>query len=364
MVTNGFGTVQRSATARLTVLSCCAPEITSVYGTNGTIVLVFNELTTNGLDLSNFRITASDGSHELLVGSAAYTSFDDTGTTLLLRLDPETPFHADTPYDLYLENIEDPFGNRIEPMTIPIPLFPSMLLGLNATQQWRYETSGIDLSNSWHRLDYDDSAWLVGAALFDAKRPPRTEVNGQPVRTMSTLSNSQATAQIPTHYFRTRFNYAGPAAHTLCIRPFIDDGAVYYLNGREIFRVGMPPVFQVQYGTLANRTLGDADFEGPYCVGVTDLVSGTNLLAVEVHQQSLTSSDLTFGTELGLLSILPPHRLIITMSGTHVVLMWGGSAILEQTSSLTAGDWTGVQGAVSGYRTPRAGMMFFRLREP
>ena len=354
----------QSATAQLTVFSCCAPEVLAVYATNGVIVLQFNEETVAGG--ANLVIRAADDSHIVLPASATYSSGTNYGTVLLLRLDPGNPLQPDMPYNIYLDGVEDRFGNIMAPQTWPIALFPRSLIRLGEAQEWRYETSGTDLSNAWYGVAYDDSAWPIGLALFDAKRPVRNQVSGQPVRTMTTLSNSTGTAQIPTHYFRTRFNYAGPLSIIICIRPFVDDGAVYYLNGREVLRVHMPQSGAISYSTMATTNLGDATFEGPYYFPVTNLVAGQNLLAVEVHQQSIVSSDLTFGTEFGLLLTVPPPRLRITRSteGTHIVLNWSGSAVLEQTSSLSPTGWAEVQGAVSGHTMPLSGSKFFRLREP
>ena len=43
----------------------------------------------------------------------------------------------------------------------------------------------------------------------------------------------------------------------------VDDGAVIYLNGEEVRRIGMPDG-PIQFGTFANRTVNNADFEGPF----------------------------------------------------------------------------------------------------
>ena len=120
------------------------------------------------------------------------------------------------------------------------------------------------------------------------------------------------------------------------------------------------------YNTLAGRTVTNATFEGPYYVAVNNLVAGQNLLAVEVHQQSVVSSDLTFGTEFGLLLTVPPPRLRIALAanGTEIVLTWNGSAVLEQAGSLSPAGWSEVQGATSGHTAPLSGSKFFRLREP
>src|SRR3989442_13947366 len=80
-----------------------------------------------------------------------------------------------------------------------------------------------------------------------------------------------------------------------------DDGVVVYLNGNEGFRNNMPA------GPITSATLA-----GPTTVGGTEesithvtgnipanfLVEGTNILAAEIHQAALTSSDISFDLEL------------------------------------------------------------------
>jgi len=84
----------------------------------------------------------------------------------------------------------------------------------------------------------------------------------------------------------------------------IDDGAVFYLNGAEIYRVGMTnPI-----ATATPRPLrGRCAYEGPFPLTVTNLLPGLNLLAAEVHQVSAGSSDVVFGAQLD--SLLVPSQM-------------------------------------------------------
>jgi hypothetical protein len=79
-----------------------------------------------------------------------------------------------------------------------------------------------------------------------------------------------------------------------------DDGAVVYLNGREIARTGFPAgTTTVTSATLANGTGGPA--EGDFLtvpVAPAFLVEGANTLAVELHLAAANSSDLGFELEL------------------------------------------------------------------
>ena len=74
-----------------------------------------------------------------------------------------------------------------------------------------------------------------------------------------------------------------------------DDGAIVYLNGKLVFSSNMP-TSGVIYTTPASGVVGGNDETTFFskAVDVADLVVGTNTFAVEVHQVSDSSSDLSF----------------------------------------------------------------------
>lgn len=80
----------------------------------------------------------------------------------------------------------------------------------------------------------------------------------------------------------------------------IDDGAVFHLNGAELTRFNLAAETVVQPATPSSVSIGDATTVGPIFLPANLLRIGTNLLAVQVHQTSLTSSDLVFGAALSL----------------------------------------------------------------
>ena len=86
-----------------------------------------------------------------------------------------------------------------------------------------------------------------------------------------------------------------------------DDGAVVYLNGVEVHRVNMPP------GDITSTTF--AASAANYSFDQTQLpasalVAGNNILAIEVHQGTLSSSDVAMEAQLDAVlsasSDLPP----------------------------------------------------------
>jgi hypothetical protein len=145
---------------------------------------------------------------------------------------------------------------------------------------------------------------------------------------------------------------------------------VWYLNGEEIFRSRMPAApAPIAYGTLATGTVGDATNEF-FHVCVDNLVSGDNVLAVEVHQSALDSSDLTFGAAVSVYTVTPPPpsaRLTITRgTGSQINISWTGSGVVLQESSnlsLHPNGWSNVAGVVgnSYQTTATTGNRFFRL---
>jgi hypothetical protein len=80
---------------------------------------------------------------------------------------------------------------------------------------------------------------------------------------------------------------------SLTLRDVVEDGAVYYLNGQEIFRNRMN-AGPVTNGTFAVDAPDPTPIAGPFTLATTNLLAGDNVLAAEVHQSSATSSDLEF----------------------------------------------------------------------
>ena len=152
---------------------------------------------------------------------------------------------------------------------------------------WKYNQSGTDLGSAWREAGFDDSGWPSGNALFYAESASLPA----PKNTLLTLG------QI-TYYFRTSFIFTGNYEDAnLQIHPIIDDGAVFYLNGEEVLRLGMPEG-EITHGTFATPPINDATYTGPFAISTKNLIIGTNVIAVEVHQCTINSSDIVFGMAL------------------------------------------------------------------
>ncbi len=196
-------------------------------------------------------------------------------------------------------------------------------------------------------------------------------VSGLTVGTCINISNVVNTITNETIYFRTHFNYTGPASAVLRLDACLDDSVVLYLNGAEYRRVRMPtgPVNYFTQG--AGGAIGDGSFAESFVVPTSGLISGDNLLAAELHTIGNNSSDRTFGLKIEELVSSPP--LIVTISydaiGATVTVSWSGGSsagtLRSTTNITTARPWPAVQGAVSPYSTANTGpQRFYEVSDP
>lgn len=98
-----------------------------------------------------------------------------------------------------------------------------------------------------------------------------------------------------TTYFRKKFTISGgtDSVYSLALQHAVDDGAVFYLNGVEIYRTNMPT------GTVTSTTPAATDLIYPRTSAIiplpgTGLVIGENTLSVELHQSGASNADAFF----------------------------------------------------------------------
>ena len=179
---------------------------------------------------------------------------------------------------------------------------------------WRYLDNGSDQGTAWYQSGFNDSGWASGRAhLGYGDGDEATVVSYGP----------DPNNKYPTTYFRTTFNVANPSQVTaLTLWLVRDDGAAVYLNGQEVVRNGLP--VGAAFNTYATITVGGADESTFYQFTINPalLLSGLNTLAVEVHQSSPNSSDLSFDLEL---------EATVPVGGTSIALQPGLNRVLVET---------------------------------
>ena len=243
------------------------------------------------------------------------------------------------------------------------------------TQTWMYATSDLDGVN-WTAPGYDDSHWDgqgPGVLWVDTRGPdPMGDI---PVALATEMPLDSGTGYpFITYYLRTHFNLTNnPAGVWLECEAWVDDGAVFYLNGAEIYRVCMPAApALISNSTLASSYYcsgGDASCPIDFIVSgpvMTNLVAGDNVLAVEVHNYNARSPDITFGMSLSVtVPLIVGPQLSLVSSNRTAVLSWTRGGFTLQQADSPEGPWTDVPGPVftSPYADANpAAARFFRLR--
>jgi secreted PhoX family phosphatase len=156
---------------------------------------------------------------------------------------------------------------------------------------WKYLDNGTDQGTAWQANAFNDATWASGnAELGYGDSDEATTVSYGP----------SATNKFVTTYFRQNFNVSSLVGFTsVKLRLKRDDGAVVYINGVEVFRSNMP-TGAVAYNTFASATVDGANestfFEATLPASV--LAAGANTIAVEIHQDRVASSDISFDLEL------------------------------------------------------------------
>ncbi len=164
---------------------------------------------------------------------------------------------------------------------------PTVFIPSGAT--WKFNDLGKDLGVSWRNPSYNDSSWKSGQAqLGYGDGDEKTKLS----------YGSSASNKYPTYYFRKSFQ-VGSKTRKLWIELLRDDGAVVYLNGTEVLRSNMPRG-TIRYKTLAASTVSGSAESRFYRFPINPLLlkTGKNTLAVEIHQRSPRSSDISFDLKL------------------------------------------------------------------
>jgi uncharacterized repeat protein (TIGR01451 family) len=150
---------------------------------------------------------------------------------------------------------------------------------------WKYLDNDTRPAN-WQTSGFNDAAWASGPGQFGfGESDEATIVNYGP----------NVNSKYPSTYFRKSINIPNPALYSsFTFNVIYDDGFVLYLNGTEINRTNMPT------GTITHTTWASSAKESvtSFSIPASSFLTGTNVLAIEMHQNVGTSSDLSFDMNL------------------------------------------------------------------
>lgn len=186
---------------------------------------------------------------------------------------------------------------------------PSEVTLINFSDTWKYNYTSSFSDSTWAQPAFNDTSWAsgAGALAFETDGIPAPATINTVLPDPRTLSPSGR-----AYYFRKKFNFPGnPATSTIRIRHLIDDGCVIWINGQRVHRYLMNDQANyatANFSTSTPPTGGEAGYQYADAISGTDtwayvdprpfLVQGENVIAVEVHQNNSSSTDIVFALEM------------------------------------------------------------------
>jgi len=214
----------------------------------------------------------------------------------------------------YTDNGDDPrkIGGGINPQAKIFEGNTSSETLFQRGSVWKYLDNGSNAGTAWRSGTFNDASWKSGAAeLGYGDGGERTTIS----------YGTSSTSKYVTSYFRAKFTESNVNKFgELELRLRRDDGAVVYINGKEVTRSGMPGG-TITYQTFASNISGGDDETTFYAfpIETSSLVNGQNVIAVEVHQSSRTSSDVSFDLELVGVKFSNPNPLYLKTEGQNTI---------------------------------------------
>lgn len=163
---------------------------------------------------------------------------------------------------------------------------PSTIVAYGAT--WKYRDNGTNQGSTWRSTSFNDASWASG--------PAELGYGDGDEATVVSYGPSSSNRYITT-YFRKAVSIPNPGAYTnFTVNVKRDDGIAIYINGTEVYRNNLAA--NAAYNTLASLASDDGETAQTFTLLPSAFVAGNNMVAVEIHQNSASSTDISFDLEL------------------------------------------------------------------
>jgi len=173
----------------------------------------------------------------------------------------------------------------------------------DASKKWSYYDQGSLDGSKWYSQSYNDSSWPSGAT-------PMGYASCSSDKTFNTSLDygTDPENKRTTYYVRSSFNISSLESlddySEYKLTFVVDDGCVIYLNGKEIYRYNLPPG-EIFYDTNALYYAVSNPDSRTIILDRSLLKNGSNLLAVEIHNESSGSTDIYWSASLDIVTKKP-----------------------------------------------------------
>ena len=175
---------------------------------------------------------------------------------------------------------------------------------INLNTSWKYldnntdPAAGLGSLTAWTAAGFDDSSWKEAAGSFGAKRGELTEFDGYTPTVLLQQYIEGTTTDVPTFFFRTKFNLTNVSEITSITGSLCHDDAVaVYLNGHLIKSQYLNSEGQesnLYYSGVSQGAPEKLDVNLTAEQVAEYAVEGENVLSVELHNDRASSSDIYF----------------------------------------------------------------------
>ncbi len=233
-----------------------------------------NNIAAGAVTYTTLASLASDDGATAQTFSIAPSFFVSGNNTIAVEIHQNAGSSSDISFDMQLT-------------ATPVPT-STTLIGYGSS--WKYLDNGTNQGILWRALAFADLSWASGNSQLGYG-------DGDEATILSYGSN--ANNKYITTYFRKTITIANLSLlSNITANVKRDDGIVVYVNGSEVYRNNMPNG-NVSYTTLASTAASDDGTAiQTFTIANSKFVTGINVIAVEMHQNDKTSSDLSFDMEL------------------------------------------------------------------
>lgn len=159
---------------------------------------------------------------------------------------------------------------------------------------WQYNDDDFSIGTSWKESAFDDSLWKTGNAPL-----------GYGGVTNTTIATTLVNSPVITAYFRQDFEITDPTSIIATyLEASLDGGGIFYINGVEVYRDNMDEG-PFEHGTLSLSDGNEGVFDR-FDISKDHFVTGTNTLAIELHNVRTNSSDMGLDVRLFISEITEP----------------------------------------------------------